>query len=180
MPYVLNLPNNETHRKKMEPKPITAPSPQPETISWQAPEYMYVRKSPDWYWAVGILTLGLFVVAIIFQNVLFGIFMLLAGFTTALYGARAPRTVTFTLSSEGVKIEKRTYPYEMLKSFWIFYYPPHVKELSIESQKLIMPHVKIPLGDANPAAVRAYLQQFIPERQQEESLIDTGARFLGF
>ena len=152
----------------------------PNSISWQASEYAYIKKSPDWYWAVGILTIGFFAVAMIFGNMLFGVFMLLAGFTIALYGARPPRIVTCTLSAEGVRIENRVYPYESLKSFWIFYHPPQVKELSVESQKLIMPQIKIPLGDANPAEVRTYLQQFMPEHQQEESLIDTATRFLGF
>ena len=29
-------------------------------ISWQAPEYEYHPKSVDWYWVVGIVSLGLF------------------------------------------------------------------------------------------------------------------------
>jgi len=106
--------------------------------------------------------------------------MLLGGFTIALYGARPPRIISFSLSVEGVRIENRVYPYESLKSFWIFYHPPQIKELSVESQKMIVPQIKIPLGDTNPAEIRAYLQQFIPERQQEESLIDTAMRFLKF
>ena len=174
MPYVLNLSN-----RSKTPTEHATPS-LPETISWEAPEYAYSKKSPDWYWAVGIFTIGFFVVALVFNNFLFGIFMLLGGFTIALYGARQPRVVRFTISAEGIRIENRVYPYESLKSFWIFYHPPQVKELSVESQKLIMPQIKIPLGDTNPAEVRAYLQQFISERQQEESLIDTMTRFLGF
>lgn len=182
MPYVLNLPvrgDRQNNISKNRKRTLHTPT-QPDIISWQAPEYAYIKKSPDWYWAVGILTIGFFVVALVFGNMLFGVFVLLAGFTVALYGARPPRIVAFTLSVEGVRIENRVYPYESVKSFWIFYHPPHVKELSVESQKLIMPHIKIPLGDANPTEIRTYLLQFLPEHQQEESLIDTGARFLGF
>ena len=190
MPYVLNLspkqPQPQHRNVQAAAKPAEAnkshvpPNALPTIISWQASEYTYVKKSSDWYWAIGILTIGLFVVALIFSNVLFGIFMLLAGFTIALYGARPPRVIPFSLSVEGVRIENRVYPYESLKSFWIFYHPPNIKELSIESQKMIIPHIKIPLGDANPAKIRAYLQQFLPERQQEESLIDVGMRFFGY
>lgn len=202
MPYVLNLhpypskgagnKNRFTNKQQLDASiPKTAapkdsvPSPSaqtnlPQTISWQALEYAYIKKTPDWYWAVGILTIGLFIVALIFSNFLFSIFVLLSGFTIALYGARAPQVVSFCLSIEGVRIRDRVYPYDVLKSFWIFYHPPQVKELSIESQKLIMPQIKIPLGEANPAQVRAYLQQFLPERQQEESFIDVSTRYLGF
>ena len=200
MPYVLDLQNRTISQPKPAPskppvkkenKPQTpaavptaykeaARETLPESISWQAPEYQHVPKSRDWYWAVGILTIGLFVVALLFSNFLFGIFVLLGGFTIALYGARAPQTVAFSLSVEGIRIQNRVYPYESLQSFWIFYHPPHVKELSVESQKMIMPHIKIPLENQNPAKIRAYLQQFLPERQQEESLIDVGMRYFGF
>lgn len=186
MPYILNLQNNKNQAEpEKDPVPQKQPAEQPAnqlpaSLSWQAAEYEHKKKSTDWYWAVGILTIGFFGVAIVFENVLFSILVLLAGFAIALYGAKPPRMVSFVLSVEGIRIQNRVYPYESLKSFWIFYHPEHVKELSIESQKLIMPHVKIPLGDMNPVEVRAYLQQFLPERHQEESLIDVGTRFLGF
>jgi hypothetical protein len=199
MPYVLDLQNNNKQKpveppkaqkkpepetkapqdvQKTEPPPVAAE--EPLELSWQAPEYAQSKKSPDWYWAVGIITLGFFITALIFDNILFGVFMLLAGFTIALYGARPPRTITFTLSPGGIRIENRMYSYDTLTSFWIFYDPPHIKELSIESQKLVMPHIKIPLGAMNPAAVRSYLQQFLREKQQEESLIDIASKYLGF
>ncbi|TSC78445.1 MAG: Uncharacterized protein G01um101429_776 [Parcubacteria group bacterium Gr01-1014_29] len=193
MSYVLNLKNTQEPVKAREQKPHDDPQaaaqnirpaankPQlPATISWQAPEYTQYKRSPDWYWSVGILTIGIFITALVFHNILFAIFILLAGFTIALYGARPARVVTFTLLGEGIRIQDRVYPYEMLKSFWIFYHPPNIKEISVESHKFIMPHIKIPLGDTNPVTVRAYLQQFMPERPQEESLIDITARYLGF
>ncbi|MEK7173744.1 MAG: hypothetical protein AAB710_01525 [Patescibacteria group bacterium] len=152
----------------------------PDEISWQAPEYRHVKKSSDWYWSVGILTAGLFAVSLIFNNILFGIFVLLGGFTIALYGARPPQTISFKLASSGIHIANRVYSYQSLKSFWIFYNPPDIKEISIESQKMIMPRIIIPLGDTNPAQVRAYLTQFLAERTQEESLIDSIVRYVGF
>jgi len=149
-------------------------------ILWEAEEYPYYRKSSDWYWAVGIITAGFFAVAIIVGNLLFGAFILLGGFTLALYGARRPQTVSFSISPKGVHVGDTIYPYESIKSFWIFYDPPHVKELSIESHKFIMPHIRIPLGNVNPANMRSYLQQFLPEEQQEEALTDSLARYFRF
>lgn len=152
----------------------------PEEITWQALEYRHIRKNTDWYWSVGIIMVGLFVVSLVFQNILFGIFILLAGFTLALYGARPPRMVSFKLASDGIHIANNIYPYQSLKSFWIFYHPPDIKEISIESQKVIMPRIIIPLGDINPTVVRAYLLQFLGEQHQEESLIDSMIRYVGF
>ena len=39
-------------------------------ISWNAPEHYHVEKTNDWYWAVGIITLALAVVCIMFGQVL--------------------------------------------------------------------------------------------------------------
>ena len=199
MPYVLDFKNRDVQQqppaappktipqqpaKPAEPKPVKHTEPTantlPDAITWEAPEYLHIKKSPDWYWAVGILTVGIFVVALIFNNYLFGIFVLVGGFTVALYGARPPRVMRFTISGEGIRIENRVYPFETLKSFWIFYRPPDIKELSVESEKLIMPRIQIPLGDTNPVEVRAFLKQFLSEQQQEESLIDSVTRLLGY
>jgi len=192
MPNIVNLQHNtRTAPKEQKKAPVRAQESDrngaqadetnlPAVLSWHAAEYMQVKKHPDWYWAVGILTLGLFVTALVFNNFLFAVFMLLAGFTVAMYGARPARVVEFKLSGEGIHIHGSVYPYETLKSFWIFYHPPDVKEISIESQKMIMPHIKIPLGDMNHITVRSYLQQFMHERPQEESLVDVAARYFGF
>jgi len=154
-------------------------SPMPE-ISWQAPEYMYTRKSRDWYIVVGVLAVGLLAAAIILANFLFAIVIFLSGFTIALYGAKPPRMIAFSLSVDGIRVDKRLYPYESLKSFWIFYDPPDIKELSIESQKMLMPHIKISLGDQDPDEVRSYLLPYLSEHHQDESLIDVAARYVRF
>lgn len=191
MPYVINLQRNQAAQKETAPrpkKPADEKIPHKEeipkellsTITWQAPEYTQYKKTSDWYWVVGILTMGLFAVALIFRNFLFAGFSLLAGFTIALYGARPARTVSFSLSSEGVRIENRLYPYESLRSFWIFYNPSSIKEISIESQKIIMPHIRIPIGEEDPIQIRSFLQQFLPEKRQEETLIDAAMRYFRF
>ena len=190
MPNVLHLQKNTKPPIQEEEKPSLTHEqpPKPETtrerltdaISWKAEEYPYYRKTTDWYWAIGIITAGLFAGAVILGNILFSALILLSGFSIALYGARRPHTVPFSVSSEGIRIADRLYPYESITSFWIFYDPPQVKELRIESQKLMMPHITIPLGDTDPVKVRTYLQQFLSEEQQEESLIDTLVRYARF
>jgi uncharacterized membrane protein len=149
-------------------------------ISWRAPEYSHNQKSSDWFWIVGIFTLALLVVSITFSNMLFAIFILLAGFTIILYGARKPRLVQFSITGRGILIGKNLYPYNTLKSFWIHYDPPFKKELVIQSEKILMPYIKIPLGDIDPNAVREILLKFLKEKEQEESLIDAVSDYLRF
>jgi hypothetical protein len=149
-------------------------------ISWKAPEYIYIPKSADWFWAVGILTLAFLAVAIIMANLLFGIFLIIAGFTIALYGARKPRIVSFSVNARGIQVGRRLYPYEDLESFWIYYEPDHPKELNLESKKLFMPSLGLPLGNADPNELRQFLIKFLPEKRHEPSLTEAIARYLGF
>jgi hypothetical protein len=59
-----------------------------------------------------------------------------------------------------------------LKSFWIFNEPSEVKYISIESKKVFMPRIAIPLGEQPPEEIRRTISKFLPEKKQEESLID--------
>ncbi len=151
-----------------------------EKIEWSAPEYIFYEKSSDWFWALGIITLGFFVSAIFLRAFLFAILVLLAGFSLALYGARRPEMVNFSAGPRGVQIKNRIYDYENLKSFWIEYNPPHRKELILESKKTFMPYITILIEDVEPDKLRNLLIRFLPEKKIEESLISTIARILGF
>ncbi len=150
------------------------------SLEWEAYEYTHHERTSDWFWAVGILTVGLFAVAIIMSNYLFALFILLAGFTVMLYGAKQPRKMTFTLTHNGIQVDNKLYLYDSLKSFWIFYNPPLHKELSLETEKALVPHIRIPLDDMDPVEVRRHLLKFLPEKRQEESLIEIMSHYVRF
>lgn len=164
---------------KIKTKTESEPN-QIQQIEWQAPEYEFHQKKPDWFWALGIIVAALVFSAIIFKNMLFAILALMGGFSLALYGARKPKIVSFSISPRGIKINDRIYYYDDLKSFWINYDPPHKKELLIESKKTFVPHIAIMLAGADPVAIREYLLKFLKEERIEESLITTVGRLLGF
>jgi hypothetical protein len=149
-------------------------------MAWEAEEYEYKEKSPDWYWAVGIITLGFFVTAIILKNFLFALLALIGGFTFAMYGAARPKSVSFAITSRGIKIGDKLYPYDNLKSFWINYDPPHIREIYIISKKFFVPQINIPLGKIDPNEVREHLLKFLEEKEIPESLFDSIARFFRF
>jgi hypothetical protein len=106
--------------------------------------------------------------------------VILAGFTIILYGARRPRKIWFSLTSRGVQIENRLFPYENIRSFWIYYDPPYKKILTIELKRVFMPAVSIPLGDTDPNILREHLLKFVKEKRHEESITETLSRLLGF
>lgn len=158
----------------------TQSPPKIKSIEWQAPEYEFHKKSPDWFWTLGIITLALFLSATLLHSLLFGFLILLAGFSLALFGARRPSIVSFKINTQGIHIGNRIYPYENLKCFWVDYEPPYKKELIIESKKTFMPHITIMIGEADPVKIRNYLLQFLKEEKIEEPLTNTIVRLLKF
>jgi hypothetical protein len=101
-------------------------------------------------------------------------------FTIYIYALKQPRIINFKISGKGITIEDKLYTYQELKSFWIFYEAPEIKELSIRSKKLLMPLIKIPLDEQDPTLIRRTLIKFIPEIKQEQSLVDIISRNLKF
>lgn len=113
-------------------------------------------------------------------NILFAIFIALAAFVLYASGNGKQKTVKCAVTPQGVKIESRVYEFSDIRSFWIFYDPADIKELSLESKKTMMPQIRAPLGNADPVKLRELLLKFLPEKKHEESLADIiGRKFFG-
>lgn len=151
----------------------------PTPVQWSAYEYPYERKGGDWYWALGIVVVSFAIAAYLFGNMLFGILILVAGFTVALYGAKPPELLHCEVNKRGVKVNNRVYPYGELRSFWVDEetLPP---KLILRSEKVLMPHIIIPLGDANGEDIREFLSEKLSEEEMQEPLSHKIAELLGF
>lgn len=149
-------------------------------LSWEAEEYEHIPKKRWWFAALGLITFLLAGGAIYLENYFFSVFIIGSGITLALFARRRPEKVRFSITSEGLEIGHRLHAFENLSSFWIFFDPPLFKELSVESKKMFMPRLRLPLGDVSQEAVRGALSQFLPEEKQEESFIALLARIVGF
>jgi len=152
----------------------------PSKIRWNAAEYEFHEKTPEWYWTLGIITAALVLAAVILRNFLFAVFAVLAGFSVGLHGSRRPRTIIHEINSGGVSFGNRNLNYEDIGHFWINYNPPIKKELILESKKTFSTHTVILLGDADPEQIRRYLLQYLKEKKIEESLVAVIARALKF
>jgi hypothetical protein len=172
------MPDTIKHKEQTEESDID----QPELINieWQAPEFEKYEKGAGWFIALGIIALIFFTVVLLMKNFIFAILIVLIVFTIFIYALKQPRVINFKISGKGITIEDKLFAYQELKSFWIFYEIPDIKELSIRSKKWLMPLIKIPLEEQDPSSIRRALIKFIPEQKQELSLVDIIARNLKF
>ncbi|MCR4284059.1 MAG: hypothetical protein NUV64_01935 [Parcubacteria group bacterium] len=149
-------------------------------IEWQAPEFIFYKKSADWFWVVIIITIALVVGSVLLKNFLASIIIGISGFSILMYGAKKPDIIDFSISPQGIQARNKLYLFENLEYFWINYNPPHTKQLILKSNKLLMTHLSIPLGNADPEVIQEILLQFIKEKKIEESFSEIISKFLKF
>jgi hypothetical protein len=151
-----------------------------EPLIWQAYEYERRTKTSDWYWAIGILTIGGVVTAAVLGNLLFSVFILIAGFTIALHGTHEPHLATFEVNRHGILVDAVLYPYQSLRSFWVEDREGPRDMLIIRSQKMFMTHVALPIEGVPPLLVREHLLEFLPEEHMREPLVHKLVDHFGF
>ncbi len=155
---------------------------QHRVITWQAPEYPFYKKSVDWYWWFGLVTVGLIALAIYLDNVLFAFVIAIGAFALLLYAIRPPRTLEYEATTRGIKADKKLYPYQTIDSFWIKDGGNETAEKTIllQSQKKFMPLLVFPLGNANIDELRQFLLDFMEEQELHEPLGQAIMEWLGF
>ena len=148
-------------------------------LSWETVEYEFEKKSPDWFWALGIIALASGLTAVLFGNYLFGVFIIMAAVLLGFYAIRRPQTVHYDIGGEGVRAGAELYPYKNLKAFWLET-EGSVKKLLLLSGGSLSPILTLPLGDVSPLAVKEALAKNLPERKLSEPLSHLIMEHLGF
>jgi len=150
-----------------------------QTISWSAPEYVYVQKSVDWFWALGIIAISGAVLSFFLNNILFSFLLIIGAFSLGLYGARKPEMQDIEISKRGIRINGKLFSYSELHSFWVDQ-ERHEPIILLRVNKFFSPYLSIPLGDMDPEVVEDALAQFIRQREQSEPVFFRAMEYLGF
>lgn len=157
------------------PKPTREPR-----ITWQIEEYQHTEKGPDWFWALGVIAIAGAALAVIYHDVLFAIFIILAAVMLGIYAAKKPGIIEIAVSDAGIKIGNYFYPYEKIKSFGIDE-TPDGNHLILETKRAALPLVPVALPIAlDTVALAALLKTKLPEKPHEEQLSHKLLDKLGF
>lgn len=152
----------------------------PFKLEWVAHEYEPKQRSPDWFWAVGIIAVALAITSILFGNVIFGILILVGTFSLAVFAQRDPDETRVVIDEKGITRDKIRYLFPTLQSFWIDLEHPH-KKIIIRSEKMFMPYIVIPLADEIDAdRLRRILLRYMDEEFHSLPLVEKALDYLGF
>ena len=149
-------------------------------ITWDAPEHHHIEKGSDWYWALGVLTVGAVVAALFFGNTLFALLLGLGGFVLGITAAREPATIEFAVTVRGIRMDDRLYPYSTLQSYHIDEDDPVGPQLLVRSERMFMPLLVLPIPEQYIDDIEDILREKLPEEELEEPFINKLLEFLGF
>ena len=152
----------------------------PFKLEWDAHEYERKERSPDWFWAVGIITFALAFTAVILGNVIFGILIIVCAFALSIFARRDPDEIHIIIDENGITRGKIRYLYPSLESFWIDIEHPH-KKIILRSAKLFMPYIVVPLGnEVDSDRLRRILSKYMVEEFHTLPLVEKALEYLGF
>lgn len=154
---------------------------QPALFEWQAKEIAPDERSADWFWALAIVALALVILCVLLSDYLLAIVVVIAAVTTSLLAAKKPRIHRFAITTSGITVDTRHYPFDNMLHFSIFEYldPNKPAAISIKTKSLLAPHLLIPIVGHDPAEIYEFLAFHMPEGKHHESIIDRVVEFMG-
>ncbi|TAJ13994.1 hypothetical protein EPO56_02640 [Patescibacteria group bacterium] len=146
-------------------------------VSWYAVDNGFKEKDRPWFWAVGLVGVGVAVAAFILQNYLFSLIAVLSSFTVMIVGAQKPPRHKYSFTERGFLIGQHLMPYSQMDNFSIHEDEP--RKLSIGT-KTLTGVVTVPLADVDHRIIRTELKnRNIEEVDKLDSFIAGIARRVG-
>ncbi len=167
----------------------------PNKLQWSALEYELKEKTPDWFWALGIVVVAGAIASILFGNFFFALLLVVSGVLMAFFSVKEPENITYELNRMGFKIKNRIYPYEKIKSFWVQKNPTDEERelhgslpeeeirptLFIKSEGWLMPILSVPIEEELADNIRNIFRNHdVEEEKMKEHFSDAVMEFLGF
>lgn len=148
--------------------------------TWNVAPYEHYERSVDWYWAMGIITLAVVILAIMSRNYLFAFLMALGAVLVVLSLRRKPEDMRIEVSEQAISINGHVYQYSQIHSFWLYKDLKDRPNLLLHTRRNIFPKVVIPLlPDMDFVELHTFLIDKIAEEEQYESTMDRIADRLG-
>lgn len=149
-------------------------------LKWKAPEYEHHHKSRGWFILLWAIFGYLIIRAFLDKNIIEIILWFISGLTINIITLKEPKIIEFQITSQGILANNHLYRFDSIESFWIFYDPPDIKNVSFILKHHLSTHMHLPLSNTDPIKVRELLINIIPEEEQKETLSEVFFRAIKF
>lgn len=137
-------------------------------------------RSKPWLWTVGLIGLGLVLIALGLSNLLFALIVALATAVIVISGTRTQAGSRYGVSTAGLIIDEQLYPFSNLHSFSIEERAGSHR-LKVRAGRVFLPFLTIPLQDEEHGeTVRTVLLDFLEEARHDETLVEAISDWLDF
>ena len=136
-------------------------------LNWSTMEYEEKERTPDWYWALGIIVLAGSVTSIILHDYFFAVLLILGGLCLAMFANKKPGVINYEMNAKGIQINTHLYEYKKIKSFFV--QTEGKPMLFLRTSRLFVPMLSTSLDTVNPEIVKNYfLENNVPEEEMKE------------
>jgi hypothetical protein len=117
---VLSSADMVSPEEEQVPLPEDVPPQDEQPVHWQANEYIHHEKDAVWFIVFTLVVLGLIAFSIfVIQSITFTILIPVMAAALIVYSRRPPRLIDYTLSSKGLHVNDRLYPFTEFKGFGV-------------------------------------------------------------
>ncbi len=158
------------------------PAPTPErsssSISWQAAEFIEHHHSAGWYGGLLLITAAITAVVYLTTKDYFATgTIVIVGIITGVFAGHKPARVQYEVSSSGLKINDRNYPYSSFKSFSVFQEGP-MSSINLFPLKRFMPPISAYFEPGGEKKVADAISNYLPYEERKLDVVDRLARRL--
>ncbi len=148
-------------------------------LKWSALDGDVEERGKDWYVALGIAAVAIAIIAVLFNDALFGILVIVAAITLALIARHPSSMVEFEISDRGIRVGETLHRYEEIVSFWVDDENANSPLLLVDTVKFLSPNLIIPIQHVDAASVRAFLLEHADEVRMREPIAHKILAFVG-
>jgi len=149
-------------------------------FSWTGYDKLEKDRSVDWFWALAIIGIGGAILAFIFNNYLFGVFIIIATITIIFFATQKPHKLSCSITENSVCIGEQHIPFSKIESFWIEEHED-VSKLILHTKNNISPISSLYFFEKEDIeTLRENLSEFIEEKHLVEPISYQILEKLGF
>jgi hypothetical protein len=153
---------------------------QGQILRWSGYEHEHIERGSDWYWALGVVAVCIAVAAILLENLLFALVVILAAVIIGMIARTPPEITEFEISDRGVRVGRDMHRYSEILAFWVEDEDENQPMLLIDTTKMLSPNLVIPLDNVDPERVRDILREHAEEVPMREPIGHKILEFFGF
>ena len=149
----------------------------PESISWEAEEYIVRDKTSWWYVGLAALTIVLCGIAVLMQWWTFLIVILLSAISLVIYTVRPPRIIHYSLTRKGLTEGNIFRSFDDFKSFGFLQENGHFA-IVLTPRKRFSPRVTVYFPQSQGEVIIDALGLRLPMEEVHMDLLDRLIKFL--